>query len=175
MIHLLPISTTQTIKIIPREYGVNIAMSLRDDSTNEMYFLYPTNVVKNGNYLEITDYFGFRKGKFFNFEKFEKRVLQNGGVLESINCLLTDDFKLTEGRYYDLKIYYSQFEKRVAEDGGIMEGLECLGIQYNANDLIYRDKIFCTSQDTNQINNEHYTVNKDEYKEQSSNNDFIIL
>lgn len=140
MKHLYPTLAEQTIKIIPRDFGVNIVMSLRDDSTNKLEFLYPTNVIKNGNYLDITE-----------------------------------TFKLTEGRFYDLKIFYGSFEKRVELDNGILEGLQCLGVDYDANDIIYRDKIFCTSQNTNQIKNEYYTVNKDDYKSLKSDNDFIIL
>ena len=140
MKHLYPTSAEQTIKIIPRDFGVNIVMSLRDDSTNKLDFLYPTNVIKNGNYLDITE-----------------------------------TFELTEGRFYDLKIFYGSFEKRVELDNGILEGLQCLGVEYDANDIIYRDKIFCTSQNTNQIKNEYYTVNKDDYKSLKSDNDFIIL
>jgi len=69
---------------------------------------------------------------------------------------LSNVYTLIEGRFYDLKVYNGQ--------GSITEA-----------DIIYRDKIFCTAQSTNQSNNEHYTVNKDVYKEQSGNNDFIIL
>ena len=65
-------------------------------------------------------------------------------------------FDLKEGRFYDLKVYNGQ--------GSITE-----------QDIIYRDKIFCTNQSTNQSNNEHYSVNKNEYVEKSGNNDFIIL
>ena len=67
---------------------------------------------------------------------------------------LSTVFDLKEGRFYDLKVY----------NGAISE-----------EDIIYRDKIFCTSQSTNQSNNEHYSVNKDVYVEKSGNNDFIIL
>jgi len=69
---------------------------------------------------------------------------------------LTNVFTLIEGRFYDLKVYNGQ--------GSVTEA-----------DIIYRDKIFCTAQSTNQSNNEHYTINKDVYKEKSGNNDFIIL
>ena len=69
---------------------------------------------------------------------------------------LQNVFDLKEGHFYDLKIYNGQ--------GAVTE-----------LDIIYRDKIFCTDQSTNQSNNEHYTVNKDVYKEQNGNNDFIIL
>jgi len=69
---------------------------------------------------------------------------------------LSNVYTLIEGRFYDLKVYNGQ--------GSITEA-----------DIIYRDKIFCTAQSTNQSNNEHYTINKDVYKEKSGNNDFIIL
>ena len=69
---------------------------------------------------------------------------------------ITTVFDLKEGHFYDLKVYDA---KREIVDSNI----------------IYRDKIFCTAQSTNQSNNEHYTVNKDEYKSKSGNNDFIIL
>jgi len=69
---------------------------------------------------------------------------------------LTNVFTLVEGRFYDLKVYNGQDSVTEA-------------------DIIYRDKIFCTAQSTNQSNNEHYTINKDVYKEKSGNNDFIIL
>ena len=69
---------------------------------------------------------------------------------------LSNVYTLIEGRFYDLKVYNGQ--------GSTTEA-----------DIIYRDKIFCTAQSTSQSNNEHYTINKDVYKEQSGNNDFIIL
>tara|TARA_R110000796_G_scaffold207545_3_gene323840 strand:+ start:856 stop:1218 length:363 start_codon:yes stop_codon:yes gene_type:complete len=65
-------------------------------------------------------------------------------------------FTLVEGRFYDLKIYNGQ--------GAVTDF-----------DIIYRDKIFCTAQSTNQTNNDSYTVNKDVYVEKSGNNDFIII
>lgn len=67
---------------------------------------------------------------------------------------LSTVFDLKEGRFYDLKVY----------NGAVA-----------AENIIYRDKIFCTSQSTNQSNNEHYSVNKDVYVSKSGNNDFIIL
>jgi len=65
---------------------------------------------------------------------------------------LTTVFDLKEGRFYDLKV-----------------------IDSNSSNIIYRDKIFCTAQSTSQLNNEHYSVNKNEYVSKSANNDFIIL
>ena len=65
---------------------------------------------------------------------------------------LSSIFDLKEGRFYDLKI-----------------------IAVSDSQVIYKDKIFCTAQSTNQSNNEHYSVNKNTYKEEGANNDFIIL
>jgi len=120
MKHLLPITTTQTIQIIPRVYSTTVTLKLRDDSTNETVTILPT-AIKSGNYIELSNV-----------------------------------YELKEGRFYDLKIFNGQ---------GIVTDL----------DIIYRDKIFCTEQTINQTANERYTINKDEYKEQSGNNDFIIL
>ena len=120
MKHLLPITTTQTIQIIPRVYSTTVTLKLRDDSTNETVTILPT-AIKSGNYIELSNV-----------------------------------YELKEGRFYDLKIFNGQ---------GIVTDL----------DIIYRDKIFCTEQTINQTANERYRINKDEYKEQSGNNDFIIL
>lgn len=78
-------------------------------------------------------------------------ALKQGNYIE-----LTNVYSLKEGRFYDLKIYNGQ--------GVVSE-----------SDIIYRDKIFCTIQSTNQSNNEHYKVNKGAYKSKNGNNDFIIL
>ena len=44
------------------------------------------------------------------------------------------------------------------------------------NNIIYKDKIFCTNQAINQSNDEYYSVNKDKYiSEESSDNEFIII
>jgi hypothetical protein len=78
------------------------------------------------------------------------------GVKDSNYIKLTSVFDLKEGRFYDLKVYNGQ--------GAVTDA-----------DIIYRDKIFCTAQSTNQSANEQYSVNKDSYVEKSGNNDFIIL
>ena len=65
---------------------------------------------------------------------------------------LTSVFDLKEARFYDLKV-----------------------IDNYSSNIIYRDKVFCTAQSTSQLNNEHYSVNKNEYVSKSANNDFIIL
>jgi len=153
MKHLLPTTNTQTLKIIPRVYTTSVIISLRDDSTNNVVsFTLPKAEIKK-NYLELSNI-----------------------------------FSLKEGRFYDLKVYeirgsYKSFKERVITLGGTFEDNTCLLTFLQAEglvnttdlDIIYRDKVFCTDQSTNQSNNEHYTVNKDVYKEQKGNNDFIIL
>ena len=61
---------------------------------------------------------------------------------------------LVEGRFYDLTV---------------KEGAS----------VIYKDKIFCTSQTVNQANNDYYTVNSGEYTIPTGNdkhdNDYIIV
>jgi len=153
MKHLLPISTSQTIKIIPRVYATSVTIKLRDDSTNdEVSYILPLATI-NKNYLELSAIFNLKEGSFYDvkvyqikgsYKDFKDRVIALGGTFEDNTCLLS----------------FLESEKL---------------INTTDLDIIYRDKIFCTVQSTDQSNNEHYTVNKDEYKEQSSNNDFIIL
>jgi hypothetical protein len=153
MKHLFPTSDEQTIKIIPRVYTTSIILKLRDDSSNDtVSFVFPTVNIAKG-YLELTNV-----------------------------------FDLKEGRFYDLKIYevkgdYKAFKERVIADGGTFVNNTCLYNFLDAKelintsdvDIIYRDKIFCTAQLTSQAKNEYYSVNKDEYKPKSGNNNFIIL
>tara|TARA_A200000159_G_scaffold45545_1_gene41784 strand:- start:2833 stop:3192 length:360 start_codon:yes stop_codon:yes gene_type:complete len=45
-----------------------------------------------------------------------------------------------------------------------------------SGDVVYKDKVFVTNQTIDQVNNEAYTINEDEYVEQAtSNNDYIVL
>ena len=41
---------------------------------------------------------------------------------------------------------------------------------YNGSDVVYKDKIFCTNQVI-----EDYTVNKDEYVQHSTSNEWVII
>lgn len=79
-------------------------------------------------------------------------LIEPENVLIKNNYLeITSLFDLKEGRFYDLKVYLDD------------------------DSIIYRDKIFCTIQSTNQSEGDKYTINKDVYKEKKGNNDFIIL
>ena len=80
-------------------------------------------------------------------------------------------FDLKEDRFYNLTAYKSlvcEYQERVEADGGTVESLECLSDFNQINKVIvYKDKIFCTSQTGN------YSINKGSYTEHSSNNDYI--
>ena len=46
----------------------------------------------------------------------------------------------------------------------------------NGTSVIYKDRVFCTDQAINQVNNDYYSVNDGEYTtENSFDNDYIIL
>lgn len=58
---------------------------------------------------------------------------------------------LTEGDFYTLEI----------KDGTV---------------VIYKDRVFCTDQTVNQVNNDYYSVNDGEYTtENSFDNDYIVI
>ena len=64
--------------------------------------------------------------------------------------VLSEELTLVEGRFYDLTV---------------KEG----------TNVIYKDKVFCTNQTIDQDTNNYYTVNKDQYVTESSDNDYILL
>lgn len=68
---------------------------------------------------------------------------------------VTSIFTLVEGRYYDLKIF--------------------LGVGYADADIIYRDKIFATTQTINQETNNYYKPNEGSFISESGDNDFIFI
>ena len=66
---------------------------------------------------------------------------------------ITDSTFLKEGHFYDIKM-----------------------INQSSSDTIYKDRAFATAQTVNQSNNDYYTINKDEYiAENTNNNDYIVL
>ncbi len=103
---------------------------------------------------------------------------------ESVSLTRTNDkasisttFSLKEGRFYDLKI---------------LQGVGALWNTYNViweaatntweniittEKDIYLDKVFCTDQTINQIDNDYYTINSGEYTETTNypNDDYIII
>jgi len=153
MKYLTTSTDAQTLTIIPRVYTTDVVITLRNDSTNDLVtVILPTSEII-GNYIVITNI-----------------------------------FSLTESNFYDLKVYevkgsYKDFKDRVIADSGTFENNTCLYNELDALnlinqsdlDIIYRDRIFCTSQTIDQSENEYYSVNENEYISKSADNDFIIL
>lgn len=77
---------------------------------------------------------------------------ETGGFFEENGYLvINNEYNLVEGRYYDLTI---------------KEG----------NNVLYKDKIFCTDQTIDQETDNYYTVNENVYTEETSyDNDYIII
>lgn len=66
--------------------------------------------------------------------------------------VITQALTLKEGRFYNLTLTNST------------------GVN------IYRDKVFCTAQDVDQLDNDYYTINKDVYTSDTTyDNDYIVL
>ena len=71
MIHLTTSSSSQTIKIIPREYGTSVTLKVRDDSTNKEYS-YSTTASTVRNYLSIPNVYTdsgdgiLKEGRFYD-------------------------------------------------------------------------------------------------------------
>ena len=76
-------------------------------------------------------------------------------AITSGNYLNFDNiFSLVSNHFYDLELF-SDIEKTKS---------------------IFKDRVFCTDQDINQLNNDHYDLNKDQYTTYNgSNNDYIVI
>jgi len=55
---LQPVSTAQTLKVIPRSYPETVDISLRNEDTNETFLLEDLSAVYNGGYLDVESTFG---------------------------------------------------------------------------------------------------------------------
>ena len=95
---------------------------------------------------------------------------------ESTNVTIekTNIFVGRDENYLNVSVYFD----------GLIEGdfyrLEILntsdGSPIPQNEIIYKDRVFCTDQAINQNADEYYNVNKDQYiSEESSDNEFIII
>ena len=46
----------------------------------------------------------------------------------------------------------------------------------SGTDVIFKDKIFCTDQTINQVNNDYYNINEGQYtSDDSFNNEYIVI
>lgn len=142
MIVLTTTTLAQTLKVIPRTYGTQFTLSVRDDSTNVTQTYEVTNATTTGNYLTFTQAFSP---------------------------------VLVEGHFYDLKLY---------SDPNFWNTNYFLWEVYNEFwnidttniDTIFKDRIFCTDQEIDQMDNLYYDINKGQYiTDNSYNNDYIVI
>ncbi len=60
--------------------------------------------------------------------------------------------------------------------GTLIEGQFYILEVSNSTQIIYKDKVFCTDQVVNQMNNDYYNINKNEFtSEESYDNEYIII
>ena len=93
------------------------------------------------------------------------------------NASITNAFTLVEGRFYDLNIIKGQ--------GQLWNTLttQCQLVTDNWENIIsseiviYKDKIFCTDQTIDQLNDSYYDINSGEYTETTSypDDDYLII
>ena len=142
MIVLTTSTLAQAFKVIPRTYGDQFTMSVRDDSTNVTTVYEVNSAVTSGNYLTFSQAFSP---------------------------------VLVEGHFYDIKLY---------SDPNFWNTNYFLWELYNeiwnidtTNIVdIFKDRIFCTDQDIDQMDNLYYELNKGQYiTDNSYNNDYIVI
>ena len=142
MIVLTTSTLAQAFKVIPRTYGEQFTMSIRDDSTNVTTVYEVNSAVTSGNYLTF------------------------GQAFSPV---------LVEGHFYDIKLY---------SDPNFWNTNYFLWELYNefwnidtTNIVdIFKDRIFCTDQEIDQMDNLYYELNKGQYvTDNSYNNDYIVI
>ena len=134
MIILTTSALAQTLKVIPREYSGSFSMTVRDDSTNVIKVY---DITTAGNAVATV-------GNYLSFNNVFNPVL-------------------VENHFFDLRLYidynywntnyslWQLYEVKWNEDSG--QVLD-----------IFNDKIFCTDQDVDQLNqNDYYQLNKDQF------------
>ena len=147
MIVLTP-TASQTLKVIPREYLGSFTIDVRDSSLNKSFTYFENAVTTNGNYMEFT----------------------NNYIDASSNSI----FK--EARFYDLDLYADfNFWNTNLSLWNLYD--EIWQTDSDQKERIYRDRIFVTDQDIDQLNdNDHYNINKDQYTTNNSyDNEYIVI
>lgn len=145
---VLTTTASQTLKVIPREYLGSFTIDVRDSSLNKSFTYFEDTVTTNGNYMEFT----------------------NNYIDGSSNSI----FK--EARFYDLDLYADfNFWNTNLSFWNFYD--ELWQTDSDQKERIYRDRIFVTDQDIDQLNdNDHYDINKDQYTTNNSyNNEYIVI
>ena len=145
---VLTTTASQTLKVIPREYLGSFTIDVRDSSLNKSFTYFEDTVTTNGNYMEFT----------------------NNYIDASSNSI----FK--EARFYDLDLYADfNFWNTNLSLWNLYD--EIWQTDSDQKQRIYRDRIFVTDQDIDQLNdNDHYNINKDQYTTNNSyDNEYIVI
>tara|TARA_R110000823_G_scaffold222232_1_gene350576 strand:+ start:82 stop:510 length:429 start_codon:yes stop_codon:yes gene_type:complete len=142
MIVLTTSTLTQSISVIPREYGAQFTLSVRDDSTNVTTSYEITNAITSGNYL--------------NFDNIFNPIL-------------------VEGHFYDIRLYsdpnFWNTNYFLWEVYNEFWNIDTTNIA-----VLYKDRLFCTDQEIDQMDNLYYNLNKGQYiTDNSYNNDYIVI
>ena len=149
---MIVVTTTasQTLSIIPREYLGQFTVDVRDTSLNKTfsYFNGISASDTSGNYL------------FFTNSYVDS---------EAVSIFI-------EGRYYDLDLYadFNYWNMNLSYWELYDEVWQTDSDQ---TEKIYKDRLFCTDQDIDQLNdNEHYQLNKGQYTTNDSfDNEYIVI
>ena len=145
---VLTTTASQTLKVIPREYLGSFTIDVRDSSLNKSFTYFENTVTTNGNYMEFT----------------------NNYIDASSNSI----FK--EARFYDLDLYADfNFWNTNLSLWNLYD--EIWQTDSDQKERIYRDRIFVTDQDIDQLNdNDHYNINNDQYTTNNSyDNEYIVI
>tara|TARA_R110002096_G_scaffold275252_2_gene468986 strand:- start:156 stop:599 length:444 start_codon:yes stop_codon:yes gene_type:complete len=134
MIILTTAASAQTLSIIPREYVDSFSMDIRDDSTNVTK---QYDITKAGNSIATV-------GNYLNFNATFNPVLVENHFFD---FRLYIDYNFWNTNYSLWNFYEVKWN---TDDGQVVD--------------IYNDKIFCTDQDVDQLNqNDYYKLNKGQY------------
>ena len=147
---VLTTSSTQTLKVIPREYLTSFTIDVRDTTLNKNFTYFNQSAVVDGDYLKI-----------------EETYVNNPSDLASI---------WKEARFYDYELY-ADFNFWNTNLSLWQMYDEIWQTDSNQKERIFKDRIFVTDQDIDQLNdNEHYQINKNQYKTNDSyNNEYIVI
>ncbi len=147
---VLTTDASQTLSIIPREYLGQFYVDVRDASLNKTfsYFNGISDSDTSGNYL------------FFTNSYVDS---------EAVSIFI-------EGRFYDLDLYadFNYWNMNLSYWELYDEVWQT---DSNQTEVIYKDKLFCTDQDIDQLNdNDHYELNKGQYTSNDSfDNEYIVI
>ena len=145
---VLTTDSSQTLSIIPREYLGEFTIKVRDTSLNKDFSYHEETTSTSGNYLTFTNSY-----------------VDSGSASIFI-----------EGRFYDLDLY-ADFNYWNMNLSYWEKYDEVWQTDSDQTEKIYKDRLFCTDQDIDQLNdNDHYQLNKGQYTTNDSfDNEYIVI